>query len=229
MCSFPSWSQHKVKTLHWLIPLREPPVPDNVCYSDAQKYFSQSSRTRKLRQKSGASTDPGMQTHRKAWGRGGSCKYHSQRRTGVEGPLQQSQCWRSETAGAQRDEAPSSYLHMETSSFFILVVLSKEFCPTKSSSVWTQPRKAPNGHQEWGLATPSRELAGASLQLLLQTSNEGGDIFCSLSGRGSGTTAVLLPCTLHWAATEWHNAPSLGKGSTNASVILLLLFPNELN
>lgn len=107
-------------------------------------------------------------------------------------------------AGTQRDEASSSCLQMETSSFFILVVFSKEFYPTKSSSVWTQPRKAPNGHQGGGLATPRGEPGGASLQLLLQTGNEGGDddVFCSLRGKGSGTTAVLLPCTQHWAATE---------------------------
>lgn len=122
-------------------------------------------------------------------------------------------------AGAQRDEASSSCLQMETSSFFILVVFSKEFYPTKSSSVWTQPRKAPNGHQGGGLATPRGEPGGASLQLLLQTGNEGGGRRCFLLIKGQREWDHCCTPSMHPAlGSYWMTQCSLIRERVNKCI-----------
>lgn len=128
---------------------------------------------------------------------------HNQRRIGLEGHSSDANAGCSEMAGAQRGEASSSCLHKETSSFFIMLVFSKDFRSSKSSSVWTQTRKALNGHQRDGFATPSREPAGASLQLLLQTGNEMGGLFLLIKWQREWDHCCIPSMhAQHWAATE---------------------------
>lgn len=83
------------------------------------------------------------------------------------------------------------------------LVFSKDFRSSKSSSVWTQTRKALNGHERDGFATPSREPAGASLQLLMQTGNEMGGLFLLIKWQREWDHCCIPSMhAQHWAATE---------------------------
>lgn len=92
-------------------------------------------------------------------------------------------------------------------------------------SIWRP--KPQMGTTEMVLAILGGGPAAPALPVLLIDWWWSGGCFLFIRGRESGTTAVVLPRTQ--AAPELNNSPSLGRGATNPSVILLLLFPNELN
>lgn len=119
----------------------------------------------------------------------------SQRRTGLEGPQLWCQRWLLRDGRGTEGRGILLLPPDQTSSFFILVVFSKEFCPTKKFFSLDTDKEDPEWAPEMALLPPARDqqehLCSFSCRLVMKW----GDAFCSLRGRGSGTTAVLLPCT----------------------------------
>lgn len=188
VCSFPSWSQHKVKTWHWLIPLSEPPLPDDACYSDAQNCFSQSSWTWKLRQKSEASTDTGMQTHRNAWGRAGHCKYPQSEKDRSGGaraakPMLAAQRWQGHR-GTRHPPPASRWKHLHFSSWLFF---PRSFILLKVLQ---------SGHSQGRPQMGTREVA-----LLLPEGNQEEHLcsfYCRLVMKGGGRCFLLIKGQREW-------------------------------
>lgn len=175
-----------------------------------------------LRQKSGASTPVTVQTLKKSLTKS-LWRQTAQGRHDWRGPaaVTAAAC-HSKKTGAQQHH--SGCLQMDTSPSPLLTCSSWLFFPAKVFNLETE---APDGHYRDGLAILGGGPAAPALPVLLIDWWWSGGCFLFIRGRESGTTAVVLPRTQ--AAPELNNAPSLSRGATNPSVILLLLFPNELN